>query len=101
MFLGLRGHAQGQLLFRLKGHMCAAQERMRAGPHFAARLNPRLLQAISDNPELLQARLAASDTDPLNTANKLTAPIALPWRTCLKDELSMSAARQMVGTYGM
>ncbi len=31
------------------------QERMRAGPHFAARLNPRLLAAISENPELLQA----------------------------------------------
>lgn len=31
---------------------------MRAGPHFAARLNPRLLAAISENPELLQAIMA-------------------------------------------
>ena len=36
----------------------AAQERMRAGPHYAARLNPRLLQAITQNPELLQVLMS-------------------------------------------
>lgn len=31
---------------------------MRAGPHYAARLNPRLLQAITQNPELLQVLMS-------------------------------------------
>lgn len=30
------------------------QDRMKAGPSFGARLNPRLLAAITQNPELLQ-----------------------------------------------
>ncbi|CAL8472173.1 g11715 [Coccomyxa elongata] len=38
----------------LTQEIAANQERMRAGPSFGARLNPRLLAAITQNPELLQ-----------------------------------------------
>ena len=46
-----------------KADKAPAQERMRAGPHFAARLNPRLLAAITENPELLQAIMARTGVE--------------------------------------
>ena len=49
---------------------------MRAGPQFAARLNPRLLAAISENPELLQAIMARTGQLELDASDEGAAPQA-------------------------
>ncbi len=53
-------------------HVCVcAQDRMRAGPSFGARLNPRLLAAITQNPELLQVIMSRTRVAGLSSEQEL------------------------------
>ncbi|EIE23488.1 WD40 repeat-like protein, partial [Coccomyxa subellipsoidea C-169] len=55
----------------LSQEVAANQDRMRAGPSFGARLNPRLLAAITQNPELLQVIMSRTRVAGLSSEQEL------------------------------